>query len=472
MVQDHGRIVNLWSALVDRFPGCHHNANDELWTISHLHGGHLTAHIATLPVRRDEGFRVPWLQWAINVFYAGMQIFTGVIGVYQISMSLFGIWHRRTPVQHEPEKRFAILVPAHNEERVIGPLVDTLIGQDYPRHLYDIHVIADHCTDHTREVAERHGATVHVRTSQEQRGKGFAIEWMLEQLWTGTVSYDAVVMFDADNLAAPDFLRIMNDKLCQGHPVIQGYLGVKNPFDTWVSVSMAISYWYSNRMWQNARQNLKLSSSLGGTGLCIDMALLQEMGWGATGLTEDLEFGVRCVERGILPVWAHDAKVYDEKPTTLLTSMRQRLRWMQGHFHCARAHMLPLLLAGVRERNFAKLDAGIYLFQPMRFLILFLTSLMMLLQISTPHTHLMTHVTSLLPTDFWIGVNVFLYLQMPLALFLERVNWRAYFGLLLLPFFLWTWGPVVFQAYFTKANRVWAHTVHKRAIRLDEIRSR
>ncbi|MCL6444737.1 MAG: glycosyltransferase family 2 protein [Alicyclobacillus sp.] len=408
----------------------------------------------------------------LNLCYVIMQVFTGVIGVYQIVMSLFGIWHRKQPLKFDPSKRFAVIIPAHNEERVIGPLIDSLNAQQYPRELYDIHVIADNCTDHTREVALRHGARVHVRRNTEKRGKGFGIEWMLERLWAMGEQYDAVVMFDADNLVAPDFLRIMNDKLCAGHKVIQGYLGVKNPFDTWVSVSMGISYWYSNRMWQNARQNLGLSCSLGGTGLCIDMALLKEMGWGATGLTEDLEFGVRCVERGILPIWAHDAKVYDEKPTTLLASARQRLRWMQGHFHCAHKHMLPLLKAGILERNFAKFDAGIYLFQPMRFLILFLTSLMMVLQVSGPHPSLFSHVTSLLPTDFWVAVNVFLYLQMPLALFLERVNWRAYFGLILLPFFLWTWGPVTFQAYFTKTNRKWSHTVHKRAIRLDQIRSR
>jgi len=408
----------------------------------------------------------------LNILFIIMQVFTGFIGVYQIFMSLFGIWHRKDTSFFEPHKRFAVLVPAHNEERVVGPLVDSLAAQKYPRHLFDVHVIADNCTDHTREVALKHGAAVHVRQSTDKRGKGFAIEWMLERLQNWPVQYDAIVMFDADNLVAPDFLQIMNNKLTQGRKVIQGYLGVKNPFDTWVTVSMGISYWYSNRMWQNARQNLGLSCSLGGTGLCIDMPLLQEMGWEATGLTEDLEFGVRCVERGILPIWAHDAKVYDEKPTSLLISMRQRLRWMQGHFHCAHNHMFPLLKAGVMERSFAKLDAGIYLFQPMRFLILFLTSLMMILQISSPQTSFMSHVTSLLPTDFWIGVNVFLYLQMPLALFLERANWRSYFGLVILPLFLWTWGPVVLQAYFTKANSKWTHTVHKRPIRLDEIHSR
>lgn len=412
------------------------------------------------------------LHGILNVVYVIMQIFTGVIGVYQIAMSVFGIWHRKEKVIHQPEKKFAVVIPAHNEDRVIGPLIDSLKAQDYPTSLFDIHLIADNCTDHTADVGRNHGATVHVRMDKEKRGKGFAIEWMLEQFKASKHQYDAIVMFDADNLVHPDFLRIMNDKLCRGHKVIQGYLGVKNPFDTWVSVSMAISYWFSNRMWQKARQNLRLSCSLGGTGLCIDHGLLQEMGWEATGLTEDLEFGVRCVERGVIPIWAHDAKVYDEKPTDILSSYRQRLRWMQGHFHCAKHHMFPLMKQGIMERSMVKFDAGIYLFQPMRFLILFLTSLMMLLQFSTPKTTVVTHITHLLPTDFWLAVNLFLYFQMPLALLLERVNWRGYFGLALLPLFLWTWGPVTAQAYFTKANRKWSHTEHKRSIRLEQIRSR
>ncbi|EPZ48230.1 MULTISPECIES: glycosyltransferase family 2 protein [Alicyclobacillus] len=412
------------------------------------------------------------LHGILNVVYVFMQIFTGAIGVYQIIMSVFGIWHRREKVIHGPKKRFAVVIPGHNEERVVGPLIDSLKAQEYPAELFDVHLIADNCTDHTADVGRLHGAIVHERTDKEKRGKGFAIEWILEKFQASHKNYDAIVMFDADNLVDPSFLTIMNDKLCRGHKVIQGYLGVKNPFDSWVSVSMAISYWFSNRMWQKARQNLRLSCSLGGTGLCIDYNLLQEMGWEATGLTEDLEFGVRCVERGVVPIWAHDAKVYDEKPTDILSSFRQRLRWMQGHFHCARYHMVPLLKQGIRERNMVKLDAGIYLFQPARFLILFLTSLMMLLQISTPKDTVMSHITNLLPTDFWVGVNVFMYLQMPLALLLERVNWRAYFGLAILPLFLWTWGPVTLQAFFTKANRKWSHTVHKRAIRLDQIRSR
>ncbi|MCY0876692.1 MAG: glycosyltransferase family 2 protein [Firmicutes bacterium] len=404
--------------------------------------------------------------------FIAMQAVTGLIGLYQVVLSVFGLFYRKRPIRHEPAKRFAVLVAAHNEEMVIAHLLENLKRMDYPKELYDVHVIADNCTDQTARIARLHGAMVSERSSEGERGKGFAIRWMLEQLAEMGTVYDAVVMFDADNLVATNFLRVMNDRLQDGKKVIQGYLDIKNPYDSWVSISMAISYWYTNRMWQLARYNLGLSCALGGTGLCIDMPLLTQLGWEATGLTEDVEFGARCVSIGIYPVWAHDARVYDEKPITLIASLRQRLRWMQGHFTCAQQYMMPLLKASVVERNLPKLDAAIYLFQPMRFLILFLTGFMLVFQATVPGSSAISAVTELLPTWFWAAINLFILIQMPLAMLLDRVNWKAYLGLPLFPFFMMTWFPVTSMALFTRHNRVWKHTVHTRSISLDDLRSR
>lgn len=408
----------------------------------------------------------------LNGAFIVMQLLTGLIGLYQVALSVFGLFYRKRKIRFAPQKRFAVFVAAHNEEQVIGPLLDNLLRMEYPRDLYDIYVIADNCTDRTAEIAKGFGVQVAERFSETERGKGFAIRWMLERIKDVDVNYDAVVMFDADNLVATNFLRVMNDRLMEGKKVIQGYLDIKNPFDSWVSISMAISYWYTNRMWQLARYHLKLSAALGGTGLCIDMELLQQLGWEATGLTEDVEFGAKCVTLGIYPVWAHDARVYDEKPITLQASMRQRLRWMQGHFNCAQQYMGTLLVDSVKEANLAKLDAAIYLFQPMRFLILFFTGFMVLVQVYVPSTGSEQFLTQLLPTWFWAAINIFILVQMPLAMLLERVPWLAYLGLPLFPFFMFSWFPVTLIALFTRRNRIWKHTIHTRAIQLDDLRTR
>src|SRR5437016_4801601 len=49
----------------------------------------------------------------------------------------------------EQQIRFAILIPAHNEETVLGGLLESLRKLDYPRDSYSVHVVADNCTDTT-----------------------------------------------------------------------------------------------------------------------------------------------------------------------------------------------------------------------------------------------------------------------------------------------------------------------------------
>lgn len=407
-----------------------------------------------------------------NGFFILLQVVAAVVGMYQVVLSLFGLRRRHRTKEHPPTKSFAVLIAAHNEEKVIAPLIENLKHLDYPKELYDVFVICDNCTDRTADIAREAGAIAYERFEPEKRGKGFAIEWMLGQLWKRPREYDAVVMFDADNLVSPNFLQVMNNKLCEGAKVVQGYLDVKNPFDSWVSISYGCSYWYTNRMWQLARYNLRLPNALGGTGVCVETALLKEIGWGATSLTEDLEFGVRCVMRGVYPTWAHDARVYDEKPLTLKASMRQRLRWMQGHFDCFHRYFWSLLRESLRKRNLAMFDSALYLFQPMRMLIVLLTTGMLYFQVFSPGFFELTNISTLFPNWFWVSMNIFLFGQLPLAMLLERVPLKALLALVILPVFTLTWFPVTTAAFFTRKNRVWDHTLHTRAIRLDEIRSR
>jgi cellulose synthase/poly-beta-1,6-N-acetylglucosamine synthase-like glycosyltransferase len=223
-------------------------------------------------------------------------------------------------------------------------------------------------------------------------------------------------------------------------------------------------------MWQLPRYNLGLANALGGTGICIETRLLKEMGWGAHSLTEDVEFTARCVERGIYPTWAHDAVVFDEKPNTLKASWKQRMRWMQGHFDCASRYMVPLLVKSIKTRNWPMLDAALYLFQPMRLLMILLITVILYLQLVMPPWWAVTDVQKILfPTEFWAVISVLIYGQLPLAMILERANWRAYLGLVMYPIFLITWFPITVIAYFTKNNKTWSHTVHSRGIRVEEL---
>jgi len=407
-----------------------------------------------------------------NVLLA-IQALAAAIGVYQIFLSFFGWYRRKERITHKPTKSFALIVAAHNEEAVVGALIENLLKMDYPRELFDIFVICDNCTDGTADIVRSYeGVYACERTNPNERGKGFAIEWMLKELWKNPRQYDAIVMFDADNLVATNFLEYMNEDLCNGYRVVQGYLDTKNPHDSWISAANGITYWFCNRLWQLPRYNLKLSNFLGGTGMCFETKLLKEMGWGATSLVEDLEFTVRCIQRGIYPKFNYDARVYDEKPITFRASARQRLRWMQGHFDVSRRYMLPLLWQGIRTGSIVKIDAALYIFNAFIYLIGFLVTLALWFDMMLPGDPHLTSIYAKMPLGLSLTIVLYGYLQCPIAMLMEKVNWRMYVKLLLFPVFFLSWWPIAFYAFFTQNNKTWSHTQHTRVIRLEEVQGK
>ncbi|TVY09735.1 glycosyltransferase family 2 protein [Paenibacillus cremeus] len=401
----------------------------------------------------------------------GIQILLAFIGAYQLVLTFFGWYRKKTKADHAPQKTFAVLVAAHNEEQVVGALIENLKNLDYPRELYDIFVICDNCTDNTAQISRDLGVHAMERKNPNLRGKGYAIEWMLKELWKMPRQYDAVVMFDADNLVNPDYLTHMNNDLCNGSQVIQAYLDTKNPHDSWITAAYAVTYWYCNRLWQLPRTNLGLANYLGGTGMCFDSNLLKEFGWGATSLVEDLEFTMRCVMRGIHPTFNYEAKVYDEKPLTFKASARQRLRWMQGHFDVARRYFFPLFWKGLKEGSWTKIDTALYALNAYNLLIGSILTVVLWIDLSLPGVPKFTSLYQMQP-DFFAVFSVLTYGQFVIALLLEKAPLKSYKYLITFPVFLLSWWPITFYAFFTQNNKQWSHTEHTRVIRLEEVQSK
>lgn len=400
-----------------------------------------------------------------------MQILLALVGGYQLVLTFFGYYRKKKANDHAPQKSFAVLVAAHNEEAVVGALIENLKNLNYPKELFDVFVICDNCNDQTAEISKQMGVYAYERHNMNLRGKGHAIEWMLKELWKLPRQYDAIVMFDADNLVSMDFLLHMNNDLCSGSKVIQAYLDTKNPHDSWITASYAITYWYCNRLWQLPRTNLGMANFLGGTGMCFETSLLKEMGWGATSLVEDLEFTMRCVKRGVNPTFNFEAKVFDEKPLTFRASARQRLRWMQGHFDVARRYFFPLLWRGIREASFTKIDSAFYAVNVYTLFIGSILTVFLWLEKAIPGQSHFSSLFDYAPFTFSI-LTIATYIQFPIALVLERAPLRSYLYIFAYPIFLLSWWPITFWAFFTQNNKQWSHTQHTRVIRLEDMQSK
>ncbi len=351
------------------------------------------------------------------------QIFVFVITLYYLILSLFGIYKKRDNGADNctPKKKFALVVAAHNEEMVIGKIIESLEALDYPKNLYDIFIIADNCTDNTAKIAKTYdGVYVCERNVPDKRGKGYALEWMFSKLFNMDKDYDAIAIFDADNLVSKNFLKEMNYKMLKGYKVVQGYIDSKNPNDSWITGSYSIAFWTANRLFQLARANLGLSNQIGGTGFCMDSETLKELGWGATCLTEDLEFTCKLVLNGHKVGWAHNARVYDEKPLTLKQSWNQRKRWMQGFADVSSRFFPKLIKKAFKERSFVALDCALYTVQPFVTLLLALSAILTLIQNNSSRGANIFVISYLFSPWVWKTFSIIQFLFTPLIMLLEK----------------------------------------------------
>ncbi|MEG0774507.1 glycosyltransferase family 2 protein [Clostridium sp.] len=451
-----------------------------------------------------------------------IMIFT--ISLYYVILSLCGLYRKKggNTSNIRPKKRFALVVAAHNEEAVIAQILDSMKSLDYPKRLYDVFVIADNCTDKTAKIAKKHKALVYERFDDENRGKGFALEWMFTRIFAMDNKYDAIAIFDADNLISKNFLLEMNAQLLQGYKVVQGYIDSKNPHDSWITGSYSIAFWSVNRLFQLSRYNLGLSCQIGGTGFCVDTNILRELGWGATCLTEDLEFSCKLILSGYKVGWCHDAVVYDEKPLTLKQSWRQRKRWMQGFTDVASRFFTKLLKKSFKDKDFIALDCAIYTIQPFILLALVFSAILGFV-LSVTHSGMSSSIINLLFAPIFIKVfSIFQFLFTPLVMMIEKklskglfilfalyslnvfifnglINnldniyevsrYILYLMIFLIPLFIadreksfkifiWyllygvytlTWVPITIQGIIHKNRKDWCHTKHTRQLTIDEM---
>ncbi len=410
---------------------------------------------------------------AINIVFIVLQILFFSIGFYYFTTSIFGLAEKlygKATKSYLPLKRFAIFIPAHNEEIVIGNIVENLKQLNYPKDSYDVYVIADNCTDTTAASAEKAGASVLERFDDKLKGKGHALQWAFEKvLYSEDNEYDAAVIFDADNLVSRNFLKEMNNKLLDGQKVIQGYIDSKNPYDSWITASYSLAFWSSNRLFQNARAFLGLSCEIGGTGFCMDVQVLKQIGWQATCLVEDLEFTMKLMLNNIKVGWAQEAIVYDEKPLTLAQSWKQRRRWMQGFADVCSRYFVKLLAKGIRERNAGLIDCAIYTLQPY---VLLLSAVMLLLP--SINIYLMDYdlfiISSRIAPAFFQLYGVVQLVLIPLCLYYDRklsLKMLLFYPVYIL--YCLTWIPIAIQGIAMMKNKEWSHTLHTRKLSIHEL---
>jgi len=279
---------------------------------------------------------------------------------------------RRSNLPTNPKTHFAILIPAHNEERLLPELLASLYALDYLRVMYDVYVVADNCTDRTADIARNMAleqdaapvgcpsSAVFERFDTRQIGKGYALNWLLQQVRSArpaAAPVDAYVIFDADTIVSPNFLRVMDARLQAGENAIQGYYAVRNPTQSWGVALRYAALAVLHFLRPLGRCALGGTAGLKGNGMCFRASLYEQLPWSGS-LTEDIEYHTALVRFGERVTFAPDAVLEAEMPGNLSAAQTQNVRWESGRFEMARAAVPGLLKQALQGRRFAPLDAA------------------------------------------------------------------------------------------------------------------
>lgn len=284
---------------------------------------------------------------------------------YLAALSVLALFARKNrPMKTLTERRFALVVPAHNEEPVIEKTLRSLKAIGYPKDKFDVVVIADNCTDRTAEISRLQNVIVLERTNMTLRGKGYALRWCFDQLLTRRPSYDAIVVIDADTIAAINFLSVMNYYLEQGSRAIQCSDMVEPQPGAWSSEITRFGFTLYNHARPLGRRVLNCSAGVRGNGMCFSADTLRAIPWNTYSLNEDLEYGLILLLNGINVDFAPEAKVFATMPTNARNAESQRSRWEKGRFPVIKQYGLKLLMNAVRKFSFRPFDAFVELVTP------------------------------------------------------------------------------------------------------------
>ncbi|MCI9317708.1 MAG: glycosyltransferase [Oscillospiraceae bacterium] len=297
------------------------------------------------------------LDTVLFVLSLSLKIFT----LYFAAVAVFALRRRKRFPRSAPQTRFAVVVAARNEEAVIGNLVYSVLSQEYPEALRDVYVVPNNCTDFTEAAAAAAGAEI-IHCLGPVSSKGDALHQAFAQLLPK--GYDAFLVFDADNVLAPDYLSRMNDAFASGAQVCKSRTRAQNPTASGVAGCYGLYNVIFDLIWNRARAACGLSAKLVGTGFGFRREVLEHLGgWNTSTIAEDAEFAAQCAGAGYRVCWVPDALNYDEEPNSFRLSLRQRKRWCSGVMQVAKQEVGRLWRTGV-PRPALRWDITMFLLAP------------------------------------------------------------------------------------------------------------
>lgn len=232
-----------------------------------------------------------------------------------------------------------VLIPAHNEEELVGKTIDSLMTQNHKPDR--VIVIADNCTDRTIEIARSRGVEVFESINNTQKKAG-ALNQVLSQLLPGMGENDTVMMMDADTLLRQGFIKsaVQHFVRDRGLSAIGGLFYGENRKGFLAQIQRNEYTRYSREIQRRRGRVFVLTGTASIFRARALRTVAEERGhllpgkkgdvYDTHALTEDNELTIALKTLGALMTSPSECMVETELMPTFGALWRQRLRWQRG----------------------------------------------------------------------------------------------------------------------------------------------
>lgn len=248
----------------------------------------------------------------IEGFQFSLAAVTVLLVSYRLMLTVLALFKKETEhFETEKNRKFAIVLLAKSEESIARSLY-SLSGMVYPKSMYELIVVTDNVANKSIKIAEKLGATVLVTDTKQDYDNEFDIPWVFEQIlsWDVNQQFDAVIIFNADNLVAGNYLEAMNYYLEKGSSVIQGgYRALPKP-ENWRGEITRIEFLIHNYVLPLGNKILGFKAALKSNGTCFSTTILQKYAWQNHTKTSGIELGFMMQQDGIEIEFAKEAVIF------------------------------------------------------------------------------------------------------------------------------------------------------------------
>ena len=266
---------------------------------------------------------------------------------------ILSYFNSNVPKEKNNKGKFAILIPARDESRVIEELLNSILNQTRKINSDDVYVIVEEESDKTVELVKNKNMNIVFRHDLSKKRKGYALDDAIKEILEQKKHYDAYFIFDADNVLDKDYIKNMEKAYESGYDIGIGYRNTKNGNDSVIAAASSLTFSMINTLGNEHKTKCNNTLTISGTGFYIKGDIIEKLGgYPFNSLTEDYELTLYATLNDLTTTYVKNAIFFDEQPVKYNITINQRTRWIKGFFE-ARKKYIPLLLKKEINKNFS-----------------------------------------------------------------------------------------------------------------------